>query len=333
MEAFADSLTALIEIWQGEGERAIERLQARLEGTVKIGAGLAVPLVLIGLSIGELAAGQLEQAGNRLEALLALVEARDAQMTGWALLFLSDARRLLADEAAETAAQQAHALGEGIESRLLVGGARLRLGRLAASRGDLQTARQDALAGLDAFLEGGHLTWVPDCLDALAEVAAGLDAHEDAVRLLAAAERARAEMGTVRVPAEDDHWSSLESMLRQALGTDGYEAARAQGAEMTSNDAVEWARRARGPRKRPPGGWESLTPTEIKVAELVAEGLTNPQIGERMFISRATVKTHVAHIFNKLDVHSRTELGAIAALRRETDGSSPQAASPSTAPK
>jgi DNA-binding NarL/FixJ family response regulator len=69
------------------------------------------------------------------------------------------------------------------------------------------------------------------------------------------------------------------------------------------------------------------------VAELVAEGLTNPQIGERMFISRATVKTHVAHIFNKLDVHSRTELGAIAALRRETDGSSPQAASPSTAPK
>jgi DNA-binding NarL/FixJ family response regulator len=197
----------------------------------------------------------------------------------------------------------------------------------------LQTARQDALAGLDAFLEGGHLTWVPDCLDALAEVAAGLDAHEDAVRLLAAAERARAEMGTVRVPAEDDHWSSLESMLRQALGTDGYEAARAQGAEMTSNDAVEWARRARGPRKRPPGGWESLTPTEIKVAELVAEGLTNPQIGERMFISRATVKTHVAHIFNKLDVHSRTELGAIAALRRETDGSSPQAASPSTAPK
>jgi DNA-binding CsgD family transcriptional regulator len=86
---------------------------------------------------------------------------------------------------------------------------------------------------------------------------------------------------------------------------------------MGTEDALEWARRARGPRRRPPGGWDSLTPTELKVAELVAEGLTNPQVAERMFVSPGTVKTHIAHIFRKLDVHSRAELTA-EAVRQQT---------------
>jgi DNA-binding CsgD family transcriptional regulator len=59
----------------------------------------------------------------------------------------------------------------------------------------------------------------------------------------------------------------------------------------------------------------TLTPTETQVVELVAEGLTNPQIGERMFISRATVKVHLAHVFRKLDVKSRSELTAQAVRR------------------
>jgi DNA-binding CsgD family transcriptional regulator len=69
---------------------------------------------------------------------------------------------------------------------------------------------------------------------------------------------------------------------------------------------------------RPPAGWDSLTPTEHKAAELGSEGLTNPQIGERMFVSKATVKTHLAHIFKKLDVHSRAELTAHATRRNPT---------------
>ncbi len=66
----------------------------------------------------------------------------------------------------------------------------------------------------------------------------------------------------------------------------------------------------RGPRSRPQTGWSSLTPTERTVAHLVAEGLSNPQIGERLYVSRRTVQTHIAHVFAKLDITSRAQLAA-----------------------
>jgi DNA-binding CsgD family transcriptional regulator len=69
----------------------------------------------------------------------------------------------------------------------------------------------------------------------------------------------------------------------------------------------------RGRRSRPQLGWESLTPTEERVVDLVAEGLTNPQIGERLYVSPRTVQTHLAHIFAKLGVSTRAQLGAQAA--------------------
>jgi DNA-binding CsgD family transcriptional regulator len=76
-------------------------------------------------------------------------------------------------------------------------------------------------------------------------------------------------------------------------------------------------RGVRGARKRPQFGWESLTPTERTVVTLVADGLTNPQIGERLFISRRTVQAHLVHMFAKLGISSRTQLAAQVALRRE----------------
>jgi DNA-binding CsgD family transcriptional regulator len=73
----------------------------------------------------------------------------------------------------------------------------------------------------------------------------------------------------------------------------------------------------RGPRQRPQFGWDSLTPTEHRVVDLVAEGLTNPQIGERLFVSRRTVQTHLAHVFAKLGISSRTQVAAEATRRRQ----------------
>jgi DNA-binding CsgD family transcriptional regulator len=71
----------------------------------------------------------------------------------------------------------------------------------------------------------------------------------------------------------------------------------------------------RGPRKRPRSGWDSLTATELTVVRLVAEGLSNPEIAERLYISRGTVHTHVSHILAKLGLGSRVGLAAEASRR------------------
>jgi DNA-binding CsgD family transcriptional regulator len=81
------------------------------------------------------------------------------------------------------------------------------------------------------------------------------------------------------------------------------------------SDALAYATRGRGERKRPATGWASLTPAELAVVDLVAEGLSNQQIAERLFIARRTVGTHLTHVFAKLGLSSRAELVA-EALRR-----------------
>jgi DNA-binding CsgD family transcriptional regulator/tetratricopeptide (TPR) repeat protein len=73
----------------------------------------------------------------------------------------------------------------------------------------------------------------------------------------------------------------------------------------------------RGPRSRPLTGWGSLTESERRIAELVAEGLSNPEIARRLFVSRRTVETHVSHVLRKLEVSSRVQLAA-EAVRRTT---------------
>jgi DNA-binding CsgD family transcriptional regulator len=77
----------------------------------------------------------------------------------------------------------------------------------------------------------------------------------------------------------------------------------------------------RGPRakhRQARSGWESLTPTEAKVAGLVEAGMSNPEIAAKLFLSRRTVATHVSHILKKLDVHTRTDIAREAALRSKT---------------
>lgn len=91
------------------------------------------------------------------------------------------------------------------------------------------------------------------------------------------------------------------------------------------HDASAVAARLRRAGLRPPKrtaparatfGWEALTKTELSVVRLAAQGLTNPEIGERLFISRRTVQTHLSHVFTKLGMSSRVELAAAAAQRQ-----------------
>jgi DNA-binding CsgD family transcriptional regulator len=100
-----------------------------------------------------------------------------------------------------------------------------------------------------------------------------------------------------------------------ALGAERYEDLAAEDAHMSWDDTIDYVTRGRGERKRPASGWASLTPTELTVVKLVAEGLSNQQVAERLFVAPRTVGTHLTHVYAKLGISTRTEL-AIAALRR-----------------
>ena len=93
------------------------------------------------------------------------------------------------------------------------------------------------------------------------------------------------------------------------------DAAETDGRSLEWPDVARYASRARGERKRPRHGWDSLTPTEEQVVAAIVDGLTNAQIAQRLLMSRSTVKTHLEHIFAKLGVSSRAELAAQGARR------------------
>jgi DNA-binding CsgD family transcriptional regulator len=133
--------------------------------------------------------------------------------------------------------------------------------------------------------------------------------------LIAAADGFRAERGIVIFPVDQPMYDKMTANCRDALGVEAFEAARADGAAMTLDEAVAYAQRGRGQRNRPATGWDSLTPVELDVVRLASQGLSNPQIAERLFVSRHTVKVHLSHVFAKLDVSSRTELAAEATRR------------------
>jgi DNA-binding CsgD family transcriptional regulator len=58
-------------------------------------------------------------------------------------------------------------------------------------------------------------------------------------------------------------------------------------------------------------GWAAMTTSELTVARLVAEGLTNREVAERLFVSPHTVNSHLRHVFSKLGINSRVELARL----------------------
>ena len=62
------------------------------------------------------------------------------------------------------------------------------------------------------------------------------------------------------------------------------------------------------PRKLVSMGVDALTPQERRVAELAAEGHSNPEIAQALFVTRKTVETHLGHAYQKLDIGSREDL-------------------------
>ena len=215
-------------------------------------------------------------------------------------------------EEAEAALDQTLVVGRrlgmpGVVAEALDGQAEL----AAADPDALDRAVELAHAALAERLEHGLWAFVPDSLELIVVLGSRIDPVIDDVRLLAASGTARESMGLPRGVDRQAAYEAAVARLRTAIG-DRFEEAWIAGMALTLAEAAAYARRARGNRGRPSTGWASLTPTELEVIRLVAEGKTNPGIGARLFMSRGTVKTHLGHVFTKLDISNRTELAKIA---------------------
>jgi DNA-binding CsgD family transcriptional regulator len=117
--------------------------------------------------------------------------------------------------------------------------------------------------------------------------------------------------------ARQDNVDRACQLLDQAIATYArLDAARdlARAEAVLREMGVRRGRRVTHTRAQ--SGWQSLTPSERAVVDLVAEGLSNPQIGQRLYVSRKTVQTHLTHVFAKLHITSRTQLAAEVIRRR-----------------
>ncbi len=181
--------------------------------------------------------------------------------------------------------------------------------------GEISYAEGNACDQLDLIVRSGAMLWAPDALDLAAALRGDIGADTDAVRLFAAAEAGRELIGIVRPNGFPIDVVTEIDGLRERIGSEAFDEAWSEGSVVPLADAIAFALRGRGPRQRPQAGWDALTPTELKVVALVTEGLSNPQIAERLFISKRTVSTHLSHVFAKVGVASRAELAAEATKR------------------
>jgi predicted ATPase/DNA-binding CsgD family transcriptional regulator len=198
---------------------------------------------------------------------------------------------------------------------LPLGRSLLGLAELARQDDDLEAAWELAHAGLQVLHEYGDRVGVAQGLEAIADLALVTEQPDRSLRLLGSSERFHTEAGLARPPVVVDRFERARDAARAALEDTEAIACWNAGAELSLQDAAAYAMRGRGERQRARFGWSSLTPAELDVVRLVADGHTNAQIGECLFMSVNTVKSHLTHVYAKLEVDGRADLAAQVARR------------------
>ncbi|MGH2750027.1 MAG: LuxR C-terminal-related transcriptional regulator [Actinomycetota bacterium] len=261
--------------------------------------------------------GDLSGAEESVQEAIPLARAAGPTWVhAFALVILSELQRCSADlDAAVSSAREAGEVARRVSNRWLDARARLVEARALTAASDFDAAERLVHEALPTF---GELEARPDlvgALDALGVVASSSSSPQDAARLFEAGAQLADQIGLVVPVPVGNETRTWRTSLATVLDAATLERIRREVLEVGVDGVIEHVSRGWGRRSRPRSGWESLTPTELKVVTLVAEGLTNPQIGERMFISRRTAQTHLTHIFAKLGVASRSELAAEATRR------------------
>jgi predicted ATPase/class 3 adenylate cyclase/DNA-binding CsgD family transcriptional regulator len=194
------------------------------------------------------------------------------------------------------------------------------LAHLARQVGDLDEARVTYRQTITWWKDLGHPGAVARELECFGFIAYAEAQPERAARLLAAAEALRESCGDPMDDSEkreyNAHVSALSRLLDAATFDLNWQAGRAMNIDQAISFGVETSGTASPSEENsilqsvvplPSPLIEPLSQREREVLELIAEGLSNAEIAQHLFLATTTVKVHVRHIFEKLGVSSRTQ--------------------------
>jgi non-specific serine/threonine protein kinase len=192
------------------------------------------------------------------------------------------------------------------------------LATVARNRGETARAAAFYRESLVRAAELDHRWVIAENLVGLADIALSQGQARRGARLLGAVEALDETIGFALFAWSRDVHEDLVRDARQSLGDDAFAAAWQEGRALPLERAIDEALAVTTQEETganvPAAGVADLglTPREVEVLRLLGRGLTNAQIGEALFVSRDTARTHVSHVLAKLGVHGRAEAVAVA---------------------
>jgi DNA-binding CsgD family transcriptional regulator len=233
--------------------------------------------------------------------------------------FLAVAWRNQGDhERAGRLAERGLAISREIGERQAITSALYTLAILAQTEGENERARNMFEEGLKLSAELGNEADVAHCLEGLASMYGVEGKIVRAARLWGAEEALLEKLEDAvysYVPDRDLHRSQVAA-ARSQLDEAAWTAAWTEGRAMSPQQAVEYAleQEDTAPDSAAPEPYlAGLSAREIDVLRLVATGLTNAEVAEKLFLSFRTVDWHLGSIYRKLEIHSRAEATRFAA--------------------
>jgi DNA-binding CsgD family transcriptional regulator len=216
-------------------------------------------------------------------------------------------------EAASSASSEGVRLSRAVEDLYTLKVWLLNLGTVALIAGDLATAKPLLAEALRIAQQVDDRVQLAYLVDALGCHAAGLGQSRLAAQLLGAADTIRTGTGARVMPFLAPSMQQAKASAIAALGASRFEAEFKAGSRLSREAAVRLALGETGhaaAAASDSAGAGLLAKREMEVARLVADGLSNKEIGARLFISEHTVDSHVRSILNKLACNSRAQIAA-----------------------
>jgi predicted ATPase/class 3 adenylate cyclase/DNA-binding CsgD family transcriptional regulator len=322
LQSYAMVVRTMIPIAEGDYEAAAAIAAETREIQDRIGSLCRVEWFDIQLAEAFLAQGDVAAAQERIEGIEAVARSGGFPLVVQLLTVVKGQAAFDSGQlpAARISWEEAYAIGTQLECPWYMAEAGHRLGRLAQAEGDPAAAEDHQHRALALCVRHGFRGLAAAVLEGLASLAVAGEGFAEGARLFGAAQALREATGQRRWAPSQPAFDADLGLLRERLGAAALLEAWESGAALSLEAAAAYASRARGERKRPSRGWDALTPTELDVVALAAQGLTNAEIGRRLFISAGTAKIHLSHIYAKLGVANRAELAAQAAIRGSRPG-------------